>query len=1167
LLIRLDSVADGPSAASTLFALWPAPSPEKRFRPMKCAQVLSSLALRRLLCRPVGVGQASPPEDLSAAAGPYVARALRQANSKAWFALELALAGEKLRDVLRHAGERGRGLEDSLRFLFETAGIVPVEEAGAALAALHSADETGVLTSGVLDAAAALSEPESTHEWDEAKALVALADALEREGYPGLRPLIELRAHPSGAPLLVALIAGLFRHAVESAPDLYDDFVLLLKDDTECGVTGDFRNLALALARDGAWLEALLEEVSRVRHNGVAVSRPPTVQEPPADSGDASEHQRLGEQHARRGEYDLAIAEFTAALRADPGLAAAYAWRGDAMRLRGEYVPALADFDAALRLAPGDSRTLLNRGLTHSLTGQHPAAIADFTAAIEREPSAVAFNHRGSSRAASGDLAGAVADFTEALRFDASSPWAMYNRGEAYLAQREYMAAVGDFSNALRLNPLFTLGHVRRGDAYRLNGELDRAVADYSSALRLDPHNVPAFGHRGSAYRKKGRYDAALADFRAALQLDPENPRLYYQRGLTYRLKDEPQAALADFNTAARLGPADPEVFYQRGLTNDVLGRRGAALVDLTQTIALAPDHVAAFNSRGTLHFALGDNAAAETDLSEALRLDPGFALAYLNRALVRSKTGRYAEAVADCDEAIRQDSGLTAAYLVRGSAYAQTDQFQFAIADFGEVLGRDAENDQAFYLRGVARSKQGDFAGAQADLTEALRLDPSNARAYAYRGLSYQALKKSESAVTDFANAVRLDGKYAAAYCKQRAALHAARAEYEQAAADYSLVLLFDPTNEVAKTARDQALRALLTRPTPEPAPTPDPAPTPRVAAPPLQLADEPPSAQRIAPTPSSSPPRTKPKTRSKIRIPASESGMMAKASETGKAPSAPVTQALPALSAAPPECELELVDSSPDFDLAPANHSDSETEIDWGEGQEDPPPKSVVAPPAGSDSSSEMLMIGSNSEEEHSRQEQLEEQRLAEDSRIEQAAHLQRLAAERQRMLEEVKRKKSDIDRARRVAKRSKARDDNDSDGTPWTQWAIRAGVAALVLWGCFRVYDFIWGETISHASCYPCYGSVKFADGRPVTGGVLFLVQGDDEHEADIGMDGRFQTKTFSNTSFDGLPVGEYKVYLGPSPILPQSVPPQYLKGGQTPWVVSVKRQDNNVDLVVQ
>jgi hypothetical protein len=70
-----------------------------------------------------------------------------------------------------------------------------------------------------------------------------------------------------------------------------------------------------------------------------------------------------------------------------------------------------------------------------------------------------------------------------------------------------------------------------------------------------------------------------------------------------------------------------------------------------------------------------------------------------------------------------------------------------------------------------------------------------------------------------------------------------------------------------------------------------------------------------------------------------------------------------------------------------------------------------------------------------------------------------------------------------------------------------------------------------------------------------------------EADLNDDGTFQTKTFSATGFDGVPSGDYKAYLDVPPMLREAVPEQYRSVQQSPWLVQVKRQDNNVELVVQ
>ena len=319
-------------------------------------------------------------------------------------------------------------------------------------------------------------------------------------------------------------------------------------------------------------------------------------------------------------------------------------------------------------------------------------------------------------------------------------------------------------------------------------------------------------------------------------------------------------------------------------------------------------------------------------------------------------------------------------------------------------------------------------------DLSEALQRDPSNARAYAYRGLSCQALKQSESALSDFANAVRLDGRYAAAYCNQRAAMQAARGEYEQAAADYSLVLLFDPGNNVAKDGRDQALRALLTRPAPRSEPVPEPLPAP---APPPQ------PAERAEPAAAPTPPK---QTRSTSKV-------------QPKPKKAPKTEVVlkaaapdPTVEIAAPSDEPQLVDeSTPDFEVgrrrtppAPAQRTQQPASESF-DGLQLLSDGAVAEEETDTDAAERLLMEQPDSEEELSRLERQKEERRAEAVRAAEEERVGRLAAERQRMLDEVKRQKAEIDRARRAKKKPKPREEYDPDRTPWSVWAIRGGVAA--------------------------------------------------------------------------------------------------------------------------
>jgi tetratricopeptide (TPR) repeat protein len=94
-------------------------------------------------------------------------------------------------------------------------------------------------------------------------------------------------------------------------------------------------------------------------------------------------------------EYDKAIADYTDAIRVDPGNAAALNGRGDAWANKKEYAKAIADYAEAIKLDPKDARSHYNRGTARTTTQDYDKAIADFTEAIRLNPEdAGAYNLR-----------------------------------------------------------------------------------------------------------------------------------------------------------------------------------------------------------------------------------------------------------------------------------------------------------------------------------------------------------------------------------------------------------------------------------------------------------------------------------------------------------------------------------------------------------------------------------------------------------------------------------------------------------------------------------------------------------------------------------------------------------------------------------------------------
>src|SRR5262249_14493414 len=256
-----------------------------RSMPMRCVQVLSGLALKRLLAsapQPVSAGARAAVDFLTNETRRHVTRALRQANARAWLAIEILLAGEELWERAEITWERS--LQDEffqpIRNFLDSVSLGPFggpplggtplggtrvggsDASQTAWPALEAALQTGLLTSGALD----LSEPPPRHDENgadaEGSALHRLADQLERAGSAELGRFFQLRCD-SGEPLLVVLVAAFLRQAVEADPDLFGDLTEACALPSTCAAIEDFRDLTIAVQRHQSRLNALLGSLRR----------------------------------------------------------------------------------------------------------------------------------------------------------------------------------------------------------------------------------------------------------------------------------------------------------------------------------------------------------------------------------------------------------------------------------------------------------------------------------------------------------------------------------------------------------------------------------------------------------------------------------------------------------------------------------------------------------------------------------------------------------------------------------------------------------------------------------------------------------------------------------------------------------------------------------------
>ena len=311
-----------------------------------------------------------------------------------------------------------------------------------------------------------------------------------------------------------------------------------------------------------------------------------------------------------------------------PGKAEAYFRRGNAHADKGDQDLALADYEAAVHLAPNYVEALTARGWAYSVKKEFDLAVADYDEAIRQAPKyAPAYAYRASAHLEKQEYDKAIADGDAALRIDPKSTTALVSRGLALDRTGAHKRAIVDDTEAIRLNPKDAIARNNRGFAYSQLRQFDLAISDYNEAIRLSPKFALAFLNRSNAYYSLNNEDGALADLNTSIQLDPNDARSFVNRGDIYFRRGALKLALDDLNRSVSLNASLARAYAVRAVVYDGLGDHGHAMSDFENAVRLDPKDSYAWATRGVSEWqdGIGDAEQAKADLQRALELDPKY--------------------------------------------------------------------------------------------------------------------------------------------------------------------------------------------------------------------------------------------------------------------------------------------------------------------------------------------------------------------------------------------------------------------------------------------------------------------------------------------------------------------------------------------------------------
>ncbi len=193
-----------------------------------------------------------------------------------------------------------------------------------------------------------------------------------------------------------------------------------------------------------------------------------------------------------RGDWDETVRRTTLALAAPDLLPSfrvpAYIDRGDAHAGRKEWDLSVADYSAALALAPDDLEARLHRGAIYYTQKKFAAAIADYSTVVTLRPAlTTGYEARAITYDEAGDLDSAIADYTSAIGIDPKDAGAYTLRGSAWRRKREYEKALADQDEAIDLDAKSPQIYFERAQTWQDAGEYRHAIADNVDGLALKP--------------------------------------------------------------------------------------------------------------------------------------------------------------------------------------------------------------------------------------------------------------------------------------------------------------------------------------------------------------------------------------------------------------------------------------------------------------------------------------------------------------------------------------------------------------------------------------------------------------------------------------------------------------------------------------------------------
>ncbi|GAA6616065.1 tetratricopeptide repeat protein [Scytonema sp. NUACC26] len=366
--------------------------------------------------------------------------------------------------------------------------------------------------------------------------------------------------------------------------------------------------------------------------------------------------------------------------------------RGEEKAKKGDYQGAIAEFNQFLRLNPRGFKAYYGRGLARQKLGDNKGAMADLDLYLQFYPNdAEAHYHRGLLRLELGDYQGAITDYSHVMQHSPDN-FAMEN----FSAINSQFADIQQFP----FNYTPSLGSHPRNFETDINIIPDRSfsqielsqIDNSSSAIESSTHSLlPNYNdtNNNEIYLNSNHSQYNLQNYVQPLDVTSDFNKEYVSRSNTRFEIQDYKSSIENSTEYIEISPNDSDVYLKRANSRFDLKDYKGAIEDYTQFLKSEPNDAKAYFKRGNCRYEMEDYKGALEDYNLSVALNPNDAEAYMNRANARSKLQDYNGAIEDYTYFLQMNPDDAKAYISRGNARSKLKDYSGAIEDYKKVWSR----------------------------------------------------------------------------------------------------------------------------------------------------------------------------------------------------------------------------------------------------------------------------------------------------------------------------------------------------------------------------------------------------------------------------------------------------------------------------------------------